>query len=38
VRSALNVFAQDVMAHERGEPCPHWRKASSLRFPHPISL
>jgi NADH:ubiquinone oxidoreductase subunit F (NADH-binding) len=38
VRSALNVFGQDVMAHERGTPCRHWRKPSSLRIPRPISL
>ncbi len=38
VRSALNVFGEDVLAHERGEPCRHWRKPSSLPFPRPISL
>jgi NADH:ubiquinone oxidoreductase subunit F (NADH-binding) len=38
VRSALAVFATDVAAHCRGEPCPYWRRASSLRFPGPIGL
>jgi NADH:ubiquinone oxidoreductase subunit F (NADH-binding) len=38
VRSALNVFSKDVVAHERGEPCAHWRHLSSLPFPRPIPL
>jgi NADH:ubiquinone oxidoreductase subunit F (NADH-binding) len=38
VRSALNVFAGDVRAHERGEPCVHWRNPSSLPFPRPVAL
>jgi NADH:ubiquinone oxidoreductase subunit F (NADH-binding) len=38
VRSALNVFARDVAAHERGEPCAHWRRLSSLPFPRPIAV
>lgn len=38
VRSALDVFAKDVAAHQRGDPCPHWRKASSLPFPRPTSF
>ena len=33
VRSALNVFAHDVAAHDEGEPCAHWRKPSSLPLP-----
>jgi NADH:ubiquinone oxidoreductase subunit F (NADH-binding) len=38
VRSALDVFAGDVGAHLRGEPCTHWRHLSSLPFPRPITL
>jgi NADH:ubiquinone oxidoreductase subunit F (NADH-binding) len=38
VRSALAVFARDVMAHERGEPCAYWRHLSSLPFPRPTTL
>jgi NADH:ubiquinone oxidoreductase subunit F (NADH-binding) len=38
VRSALNVFAKDVMAHERGQPCQHWRHLSALPFPRRITL
>ena len=38
VRSALSVFATDVDAHGRGEPCPYWRKPTALRFPRPIGL
>lgn len=38
VRSALSVFGHDVAAHERGEPCAHWRKPSSLPFPRLIAL
>jgi NADH:ubiquinone oxidoreductase subunit F (NADH-binding) len=37
-RSALAVFATDVAAHSRGEPCPYWRKLTTLRFPRPIGL
>jgi NADH:ubiquinone oxidoreductase subunit F (NADH-binding) len=32
VRSALAVFANDIAAHRRGEPCPHWRNSTTLRF------
>jgi NADH:ubiquinone oxidoreductase subunit F (NADH-binding) len=32
-RSALQVFADDVAAHAAGTPCPHWNRASQLRFP-----
>jgi NADH:ubiquinone oxidoreductase subunit F (NADH-binding) len=38
VRSALAVFAGDVATHGQGQPCPHWRKPTSLRFPYPIRL
>ena len=38
VRSARAVFAGDLDAHGRGQPCPHWRKLTSLRFPYPIRL
>jgi hypothetical protein len=38
VRSALTVFATDIAAHGRGEPCPYWRKLTTLRFPRPIGL
>jgi NADH:ubiquinone oxidoreductase subunit F (NADH-binding) len=38
VRSALAVFATDIAAHGRGEPCPYWRRVSCLRFPRPIGL
>jgi NADH:ubiquinone oxidoreductase subunit F (NADH-binding) len=38
VRSALTVFASDVAAHRRGEPCPYARRLSSLRFPHPVGV
>ena len=38
VRSALNVFSKDVVAHERGEPCAHWRHLSPLPFPRPMPL
>jgi len=34
VRSALTVFATDVVAHRRGEPCPYSRRLTSLHFPH----
>ncbi len=36
VRSALRVFAADVRSHERGVTCPHWNRASQLRFPHNV--
>ena len=38
VRSALEVFATDVAAHGRKQPCPYWRKLTALRFPRPIGL
>jgi NADH:ubiquinone oxidoreductase subunit F (NADH-binding) len=38
VRSALAIFATDIAAHERGEPCPYARRLSALRFPAPIGL
>jgi hypothetical protein len=38
VRSALSVFAADVTAHSRGEPCSSWRRPTVLRFPRPIGL
>jgi NADH:ubiquinone oxidoreductase subunit F (NADH-binding) len=38
VRSALSVFAADVAAHSRGEPCSSWRRPTILRFPRPIGL
>jgi NADH:ubiquinone oxidoreductase subunit F (NADH-binding) len=38
IRSAMAVFAGDIAAHGRGQPCPHWRKPTSLRFPRPIRL
>ena len=38
VRSALTVFASDISAHGRGQPCPYWRKPTTLRFPSPIGL
>jgi NADH:ubiquinone oxidoreductase subunit F (NADH-binding) len=38
VRSALAVFAADIAAHSRGEPCPYWRRLTTLRFPRPIGL
>jgi NADH:ubiquinone oxidoreductase subunit F (NADH-binding) len=37
VRSALSVFAHDVAAHDRGEPCAQWASPSSLPFPRPIA-
>ena len=37
-RSCLRVFAGDVAAHSKGEPCIHNRQPTSLRFPHPIAL
>jgi NADH:ubiquinone oxidoreductase subunit F (NADH-binding) len=33
VRSALSVFADDLRGHARGTPCPHWNRATELRFP-----
>ncbi len=38
VRSALAVFATDIAAHGRGEPCPKWAKPTCFRFPTPIGL
>jgi len=38
VRSALTVFAPDIAAHSRGEPCPHWHRLTTLRFPRPIRI
>jgi NADH:ubiquinone oxidoreductase subunit F (NADH-binding) len=38
VRSALDVFAADVAAHLRGEPCVASNAATSLRFPRAVSL
>jgi NADH:ubiquinone oxidoreductase subunit F (NADH-binding) len=38
VRSALAVFATDIAAHGRGEPCPNWAKPTCFRFPTPIGL
>jgi NADH:ubiquinone oxidoreductase subunit F (NADH-binding) len=38
VRSALAVFADDLAAHSRGEPCSHWRRLTTLRFPKPVGL
>jgi NADH:ubiquinone oxidoreductase subunit F (NADH-binding) len=35
VRSALNVFAADVQAHQQGTRCPHWDRPAQLRFPTP---
>ena len=35
IRSALTVFADDVRAHLRGAPCPHWNRPTALRFPRP---
>jgi NADH:ubiquinone oxidoreductase subunit F (NADH-binding) len=32
-RSALRVFADDVRLHAGGTVCPHWNRASQLRFP-----
>jgi NADH:ubiquinone oxidoreductase subunit F (NADH-binding) len=37
VRSALAVFGPDVAAHDRGEPCAHWRTPSSLPFPRSMA-
>ncbi len=33
VRSALTVFAADVAAHGRGEPCPYANRLSDFPFP-----
>ncbi len=33
IRSALDVFAADVAAHGRGEPCAHVTRPTQLRFP-----
>jgi NADH:ubiquinone oxidoreductase subunit F (NADH-binding) len=36
VRSALQVFASDVAAHEAGSPCVHWNRATQLRLPREL--
>jgi NADH:ubiquinone oxidoreductase subunit F (NADH-binding) len=33
VRSALDVFADDVHDHDRGVPCPHWARPTQFRIP-----
>jgi NADH:ubiquinone oxidoreductase subunit F (NADH-binding) len=38
VRSALGVFATDVAAHGRGEPCANRDAPTSLRFPQPVAV
>jgi NADH:ubiquinone oxidoreductase subunit F (NADH-binding) len=38
VRSCLRVFAEDVAAHLRGEPCTHSHNPTCLRFPRSIAL
>ena len=38
VRSALSVFATDIAAHDRGEPCPYWRRPTTLRFPRTAGI
>ena len=38
VRSAIRVFADDVAAHGRGEPCAYQSKVTTLRFPWPMTL
>lgn len=38
VRSALSVFATDIAAHARGEPCAYRSTRTSLRFPRPMAL
>ena len=38
VRSALEVFATDIAAHGRGEPCSYWRKPTTLPLLRPIGL
>jgi NADH:ubiquinone oxidoreductase subunit F (NADH-binding) len=38
VRSALTVFASDVVSHRRGDPCPYSRRLTSLRFPHSVDV
>jgi NADH:ubiquinone oxidoreductase subunit F (NADH-binding) len=38
VRSTLGMFAPDVLAHEQGRPCAHAQKATTLRFPRPVTL
>jgi len=35
LNSALKVFATDLSAHRRGQPCPYARNASSLTTPTP---
>ncbi len=36
VRSALNVFADDVRTHAHGAPCLHWNRPTQLRFPQTV--
>jgi NADH:ubiquinone oxidoreductase subunit F (NADH-binding) len=36
-RSALDVFAADVAAHMRGQPCAFRHNPTRLRFPHPAA-
>jgi NADH:ubiquinone oxidoreductase subunit F (NADH-binding) len=38
VRSSLTVFANDIAAHGRGEPCAHSRRLTTLSFPRPVGL
>ena len=38
VRSALEVFATDVSAHLRGEPCDHRGRPTQLPLPVPIEV
>jgi NADH:ubiquinone oxidoreductase subunit F (NADH-binding) len=38
VRSALEVFATDVSAHLRGEPCDHRGRPTQLQLPVPIEV
>jgi NADH:ubiquinone oxidoreductase subunit F (NADH-binding) len=38
VRSARRVFAADLPSHEAGAVCPHWNRASHLRFPQVLRM
>jgi len=38
VRSALAVFASDVVGHLGGQPCGHCSRPTQLRFPRPVGL
>ena len=38
VRSALTVFASDIAAHRRGEPCPYSRRLTTLSFPYSVGV